>query len=188
MLFPLISSAVFLLAVPAYGADWSVNVGKNGQLSFDPQSLTGVNSGDVVAFTFHSATQSSFSTPCDASSGGFDTGLIDVSNNPIVMNWTVPSGDGPWWFFCKQSGHCGAGMVFAVNPTASQTFDTFKAIAQGQTPPPASSSSPSSTGSVTASNTSNTSPSSSSPTNSTVLNYGFPLAFSLLFCIAMSAI
>ena len=31
----------------------------------------------------------------------------------------------PTWYYCRQTGHCQLGMVFAVNPNEDQTFDEF---------------------------------------------------------------
>ena len=49
---------------------------------------------------------------------------------PPTYNYTV-NGTDPAWFYCKTTGHCKAGMAFAVNPTADKTFDAFEAAAQG---------------------------------------------------------
>jgi hypothetical protein len=35
-------------------------------------------------------------------------------------------------FYCAQKGHCGSGMVFAINPPSTgKTFQAYKAIATG---------------------------------------------------------
>lgn len=44
---------------------------------------------------------------------------------------TVNSTD-PIFFYCSQAGHCGTGMVGAVNPSSSQTLDAFRSAAQGK--------------------------------------------------------
>ncbi|PPQ74856.1 hypothetical protein CVT26_005185 [Gymnopilus dilepis] len=173
---------VSLLAVPAHSANFMVTVGQNGKFAFNPQTLTDVNAGDSVEFMFyppvHSATQSSFSNPCVATSGGFDSGLISSSdfNNPITKNWTVPDGNGPWWFFCKQPGHCGMGMVFAVNPTDNETFTTFQNTAQGKSSSPGTSSTSSTSPSPTGGDT---------PAGNGALPFGgvSPLAWPLLLYI-----
>ena len=40
----------------------------------------------------------------------------------------------PIWVYCRQTGHCGQGMVFAVNsdetPTSNHTFDQFVTLAK----------------------------------------------------------
>lgn len=67
-----------------------------------------------------------------------------------TKKFTVPAGNAPLWFYCGQVGHCAAGMVFAINPPADpspNSFSAFKALAMGgaaassSSPPPASSSS-----------------------------------------------
>lgn len=35
-------------------------------------------------------------------------------------------------FYCAQTGHCGMGMVFSINPTAAKTQAMFKAMAVAQ--------------------------------------------------------
>lgn len=121
----------------------NVSVGANGKLAFSPEYVH-VNQGDVVRFTFnpkaHSVTQSSFDTPCIKTlpgvNSGFDTDLTPVSPDLVAQNqqptkdFFVIDGSHPLWFYCKQVGHCGQGMVFAINPPATgNTFDAFKARA-----------------------------------------------------------
>ncbi|VDC01174.1 unnamed protein product [Peniophora sp. CBMAI 1063] len=135
-----------LLASASACKTWSVNVGnETGAALFDPISLSGVASGDVVTFHFnpknHTVTQSSFAQPCRPLPGGFDTGF----NNPVsigaplsgrpTFNFTV-NGTGPVWVYCRQAqftnvSHCGQDMVFAINPDApntgmNRTLDTFR--------------------------------------------------------------
>ena len=50
---------------------------------------------------------------------------------PPAFNYTVADGK-PVWFYCATGAHCKAGMVFAVNPTADQTFAAFQAAAKGE--------------------------------------------------------
>ena len=50
-----------------------------------------------------------------------------------TFNYTVAD-DKPVWFFCATGAHCKSGMVFAVNPTAKETFATFQAAAKGCDP------------------------------------------------------
>jgi len=72
-------------------------------------------------------------------------GTTDLPNR----QFTVPAGNAPLWFYCGQVGHCTQGMVFAINPPADpspNSFSAFKALAMGgaaassSSPPPASSS------------------------------------------------
>lgn len=77
------SLAVFsaLASVPlASAVVHEVTVGGNAGLVFTPNQVTGAVEGDVIHFTFqaknHTATQSSFDTPCEMlPKGGFDSGL-----------------------------------------------------------------------------------------------------------------
>jgi uncharacterized membrane protein YgcG len=49
---------------------------------------------------------------------------------PPTFNYTVADNN-PVWFFCATGAHCKSGMVFAVNPTANETFAAFQAAAKG---------------------------------------------------------
>ncbi|KAJ6788666.1 hypothetical protein PWT90_04975 [Aphanocladium album] len=121
--------------VPATGASHTVKVGGPGGLVFQPDQLN-VPAGDTVVFEFlsqnHTVTQSPFNTPCKALEGGMDSGFLANPNNTVspppqvamqVMATT------PLWFYCKQKGHCGKGMVFSINPTAEKTQAMFQAMA-----------------------------------------------------------
>lgn len=48
---------------------------------------------------------------------------------PLVVNDTKPI-----WVYCKQTNHCGQGMVFAVNSDetsgSNRTFDKFQTLAK----------------------------------------------------------
>ncbi|PPQ94915.1 LOW QUALITY PROTEIN: hypothetical protein CVT25_004401 [Psilocybe cyanescens] len=147
--------ALALSALPlAYGANWDVQVAPGGNLVYNPEWVA-ANPGDTVTFSFnpkaHTVTQSSFDTPC-ISSQQFDTGFVNVTagSTPQTKIFNVPEGDTPLWFYCRQVGHCGQGMVFAINPPADpspRSFSAFKAlaIAQNGTASSSSSSSGSST-------------------------------------------
>jgi len=134
MHFTLASVVLATLASTVSAANTQVTVGKSG-LAFDPPSIN-ATMGDTVTFVFypknHTVTQSSFAAPCQAMSGG-----IDSQFQPVTANATnVPSfsltvnGTGPLWFYCRQTGHCESGMVFAINPTANKTFEAFQAAAK----------------------------------------------------------
>lgn len=139
------STAALSTVLPALAlaANFTVDVGLNGQLAFTPTSITAAV-GDIVNFVFHpknhSVTQSLFGTPCtpafDATTGaqGFDSGFMPVasgSSAPMPIKVTVAT---PLWFFCRQTvpaPHCSnSGMVFAINPTADKTFAQFQANAK----------------------------------------------------------
>jgi plastocyanin len=148
----------------------TIVVGGTGKLFYDPSNIT-AQVGDVVSFQFqqknHTVTQSAFATPCrsltlTSTSGqvGFDSGFMPVADNATTFptyNITV-NDTAPIWAYCRQSGHCGSGMVFSVNAVESgpNNFAAFEAAAKQQNGTTASSSlSPSS--STTASSSSSTS-------------------------------
>jgi len=123
--------------------DHRIIVGGSG-LTFEPANIT-AQPGDTVTFEFHqknhTATQSSFGAPCQAlastsTSGqvGFDSGFMPVSSNATSFpTFTIQVNDSaPIWTYCRQSGHCGQGMVFAVNANESsaKSFEAFQALAK----------------------------------------------------------
>ncbi|KGQ12502.1 hypothetical protein BBAD15_g1739 [Beauveria bassiana D1-5] len=123
---------------PAAGASHTVKVGGPSGLVFEPDQLN-IPVGDSVVFEFlsqnHTVTQSPFDTPCKALEGGMDSGFLANPNNTVnpppqvamqVMATT------PLWFYCKQQGHCGKGMVFSINPTANKTQALFQSMAIAQ--------------------------------------------------------
>ncbi|KAK7694506.1 hypothetical protein QCA50_001692 [Cerrena zonata] len=125
------------------GATHKVIVGSaNGSLTFDPPSLSAAPR-DVVTFEFHqknhTVTQSTFDAPCVAKAEGFNSGFMAVADNATDFpTWSITINDtAPVWAYCAQhkpdgSSHCGAGMVFAVNPvdTSARNFTAFKSLAQ----------------------------------------------------------
>ncbi|KAJ3744920.1 hypothetical protein DFH05DRAFT_1491452 [Lentinula detonsa] len=147
MRFSVAAAALLSAAASVKAASFSVIVGFNDTLTFNPANLTGVADGDTVAFQFasknHSVVQSTFAAPCTAA--GVSSGFQNVSdpNGATFPTWTltVENATAPLWFFCSQvtatSTHCQAGMVFAINPTAEKSFDAFQqaAIATNATSP-----------------------------------------------------
>lgn len=117
------------------GASHTVKVGGPGGLVFQPQELN-VPVGDTVIFEFlsqnHTVTQSAFAKPCAKLDNGMDTGFVPNPNNTVspapqvAMQVTVAT---PLWFYCRQKGHCGKGMVFSINPTAEKTAAMFQQMA-----------------------------------------------------------
>jgi plastocyanin len=122
--------------------DHKVVVG-GSTLTYTPSNIT-AQVGDTVTFQFmqknHTATQSTFANPCRAltltsTSGqvGFDSGFMAVASNATTFpTYTVKVNDtAPIWVYCKQSGHCGQGMVFSVNAVESgpNNYAAFKAQA-----------------------------------------------------------
>jgi len=117
---------------------YNVEVAQNGQLAFNPQFVN-AKQGDIINLMFnpvaHTFTESSFDYPCVPATGGFDTGFVNVSAGqaPVSRQFVVPQDTTPLWYYCRQIGHCGKGMVFAINPpTTGNTFSNFLALAIAQ--------------------------------------------------------
>jgi plastocyanin len=131
----------------------------------------------------HTATQSSFANPCSAVPGGFDSGLYVPfpflsPSSSLIPSFSVPVSDNntngpfqqaqfqvtdtnPVWVYCRQTGHCQMGMVFAINP--GEKFAAFQAAAMGNTTTNSSSSaSPAASSGTPSTTASSTSPSSTS--------------------------
>ncbi|RDL41366.1 uncharacterized protein BP5553_01345 [Venustampulla echinocandica] len=112
--------------------------------SFVPSSVN-ANIGDEVIFKFlagnHTITQSTYDKPCEKLLGGFDSGYMGGHGDIADVFTLKVNGIGPSWFFSQQSGECGNGMVFALNPIYTQPFTTFQqnAISQGSSSPTSSS-------------------------------------------------
>ncbi|KAF7323109.1 hypothetical protein HMN09_00091100 [Mycena chlorophos] len=131
-------------ATGAVSNDHVILVGANDELVFSPNNIT-AQPGDTVTFIFqnknHTVTQSSFGAPCEklsASSAGaqvgFDSGFMPVAANTSANNlpaFTIQiNNTQPIWGYCRQTGHCGQGMNFAINaPTSGNTFSAFQAKA-----------------------------------------------------------
>jgi len=119
-------------------ATHSVTVGGSAGLVYTPDTIEAAV-GDMVVFQFesqnHTATQSAFTTPCEALAGGVDSGFMPNANNSVspapqmAMQVTVAT---PIWFYCRQTGHCGKGMTFSINPTANKTQAMFQQMAIAQ--------------------------------------------------------
>ncbi|KAG6832459.1 hypothetical protein H0H92_001505 [Tricholoma furcatifolium] len=125
----------------AQGTVHTVVVGGTGILAFNPPFVA-AQPRDTVVFEFqqknHSVTQSSFADPCRLAAGGFDSGFMPVADN-VTSNyptWSITVNDTtPIWAYCRQtnpSSHCGAGMVFAINPvqTSARNFTAFQNVAE----------------------------------------------------------
>ncbi|KAF8831784.1 hypothetical protein HHX47_DHR1000871 [Lentinula edodes] len=132
-----ISLAVIPPVVRSATIDVTVG-GPNGTVAYAPEYVN-ASIGDVVRFTFeqknHTVTQSSFASPCSPLANGFDSGFVPVAANVtsdfITAELTIENTD-PVWVYCRQTGHCEEGMVFAVNPGSDAKFAAFKAAAMGQ--------------------------------------------------------
>ncbi|KAF8911519.1 hypothetical protein CPB84DRAFT_1722805 [Gymnopilus junonius] len=103
---------------------------------FTPQSAT-ANAGDVVVFNFtqgnHTATQSTFASPCvpahitDSTINGFDSAFRDTVNGSAVTQLTVPISDNTTtiWFFDFNTCSIGGVGGINVNSSSNQTLDGF---------------------------------------------------------------
>ncbi|KAI5119096.1 hypothetical protein M0805_004867 [Coniferiporia weirii] len=124
---------VSLAAIPARATVINVTVGGTGILRYNPEFVN-AELGDEIVFTFmqknHTVTQSSFADPCSPLANGFDTGFMPVADNVTedfpTQTLQIGSTD-PTWVYCRQTGHCQQGMVFAINPGTQ--FAAFQAAA-----------------------------------------------------------
>ncbi|KAL0572983.1 hypothetical protein V5O48_008974 [Marasmius crinis-equi] len=135
-----LTSLVSLLAVavaPALAANFNVNVGANNGFVFSPTSISGAVAGDTISFSFtsrnHSATTTTFTSPCPPPPGGvgpngFDTGFHVAPGSAVV----TLRDSGTHFISCMQAAgaHCRMGMVFVINPTATQSVAAFQANAR----------------------------------------------------------
>lgn len=115
-----------------------VTVGGTAGLVYTPSSINAAV-GDIVQFNFesknHTVTQSSFAAPCVKTTGGFDSGFMPNINNsvsPAPMLQFQVTVSTPIWMYCAQTGHCGQGMVFSINPTAAKSQAAFESAAKAQ--------------------------------------------------------
>ncbi|KAH7926661.1 hypothetical protein BV22DRAFT_1128017 [Leucogyrophana mollusca] len=147
--------------------NFTIMVGANKTTTFTP-SYINATTGDTITFQFvagnHTLTQSSFASPCANISTpmtGIDSGFMPVSANatmPADYSFKMTN-DSTMWFYCRQTGHCQKGMVFAINPTAQKTFAMFQQAAEASgttmnsTTGSSSSTSPSPSGSGTGTGT-----------------------------------
>ncbi|KAJ6622529.1 hypothetical protein B0H10DRAFT_2214178 [Mycena sp. CBHHK59/15] len=135
-------SAFFLALVPAIlAADHAVTIGANNGLTFTPTSVVAAI-GDTLTFTVvsrnHSVTTTNFSgavcppPPGGVGVNGWDSGFLsDLDGSQPKFVYTVKDTT-PHFAACMQAAgaHCRAGMTFALNPTAAQTYAQFLANAK----------------------------------------------------------
>ncbi|KAI5244709.1 hypothetical protein E4T43_03573 [Aureobasidium subglaciale] len=114
----------------AFAASHSIDVGEDG-LVFSPNSTTAAI-GDTVTFHFypraHGVARSSYSSPCAAMDGGFNSDFVKVASGESATTFTITVNDTqPIWYYCPQGDHCQAGMVGVINPPSSsdQTVGGF---------------------------------------------------------------
>jgi plastocyanin len=124
------------------GAVHTVVVGGNGGLTYDPPSIQ-ADVRDTVKFIFktknHTITQSSFGNPCrklefTSTTGeiGFDSGFVPGKDDESAFFEIKVNDTKPVWAYCRQTGHCGQGMVFAINADESseRNFANFQNLAK----------------------------------------------------------
>jgi len=131
--------AAALAVIPAtLATSWDVSVGPNSEFIYYPEYVL-AEVGDTVNFIFHpknhTVTQSSFAAPCVPLPGGVSSGFQPVASDsdPELPNFVITVNDtNPIWVHCEQTGHCGKGMVFAINPpdaSSNTSFAAFQALA-----------------------------------------------------------
>ncbi|KAF9020651.1 hypothetical protein BDZ89DRAFT_1202446 [Hymenopellis radicata] len=130
MLFKSILSLALAFAPVAFAANIDVQVGPANAFAFAPTTIT-PDVGDTITFTFlsrnHSATTTTFDSPCDVPAGGvgpgaFDTGFFDATTEVQTAVVTIADTD-PHFVTCRQAAgaHCRLGMVMAINPPPDMT-------------------------------------------------------------------
>ncbi|KAF5348646.1 hypothetical protein D9758_006760 [Tetrapyrgos nigripes] len=172
-----------------------LNTTNNASAVFQPANIK-ANLGDTVIFNFtqgnHSATQSTFDTPCipahetNITLNGFDSGsrihqnnsaVIDILSVPILeenFNMTM------WFYDVNTCGEGGVGVINS-NDSSTETYDGFRnAIRLNGT----QSSSISSTASRTATVSATSTPTSGAQHNIASTTVGVVVAFTLAFQLA----
>ncbi|KAG8773169.1 hypothetical protein FRC15_002226 [Serendipita sp. 397] len=123
------------------GVTHTVIVGNNNLITYDPPSIVAAPR-DTVRFVFqtrnHTITQSSFGNPCrkleftNPGEIGFDSGFVPGKPDSSAFYEVKVNDTKPIWAYCRQTGHCGQGMVFAINPddTSARSFSAFVSLAK----------------------------------------------------------
>ncbi|PCH37776.1 hypothetical protein WOLCODRAFT_22851 [Wolfiporia cocos MD-104 SS10] len=197
MRFSALVAAALVPAGLALGEIINIKVGENRTLSYNPPSVN-ASVGDTLVFEFvamnHTVTQSTFAAPCSNftfanGSTGIDSGFQFVATNATTFptySFTVENTSAPLWFYCRQTGHCEKGMVFAVNPTPAKSFADFQKAAEALASTTASGS-VSATGSSTATSSSTSSTSTTTTTTSGAGAVHFGGAAMLMSAVGMVA-
>ncbi|KAG8814026.1 hypothetical protein FRC17_001329 [Serendipita sp. 399] len=124
------------------GVTHTVIVGKGGAITYDPPSIKAAPR-DTIRFVFqsrnHTITQSSFGNPCrklefTSTTGevGFDSGFVPGKEDGTAFYEVKVNDTRPLYAYCRQTGHCGQGMVFGVNldDTSARSFVAFQNLAK----------------------------------------------------------
>ncbi|KAG9019033.1 hypothetical protein FS842_007940, partial [Serendipita sp. 407] len=63
---------------------------------------------------------------------GFDSGFVAGKPDSSAFYEVKVNDTKPIWAYCRQTGHCGQGMVFAINPddTSARSFSAFVSLAK----------------------------------------------------------
>jgi len=193
-----IAALVPVVAVSA-AQNFTVVVGGGSTLTYNPTTVN-ASVGDTIAFQFqsknHTVSQSTFAAPCQlmtTPAAGIDSGFMPVpagSTSFPEWSFTVTNASAPLWFYCRQTGHCQQGMVFAVNPTVAKSFDAFQAAAKASGSGSSGSySTPAASGAASATASSVSSPSGSTPSaqvTNGAMRYGSSAA-TLLTVVGLTA-
>ncbi|SMR64316.1 unnamed protein product [Zymoseptoria tritici ST99CH_3D1] len=94
-------------------------------IAFSPSSVSNVASGDEISVTFstqipHNIISSTFDAPCTYNEAGGVASLTYKKGEVFVFK--VNSTD-PQWFYCSVGDHCNEGMIFAINPSSTETVE-----------------------------------------------------------------
>jgi len=127
------TSSFLALAASVSAATISIDVGENGSLKFNPDTVTAAM-GDSLEFHFyaggHSVVSSTFSSPCVPATDAFFSGYIPgTSSGDTTFVVDVNSTD-PIWFYCSLADHCELGMVGVVNPPPGKTVSDYAKAAE----------------------------------------------------------
>ncbi|KAI8185527.1 hypothetical protein K4K51_011574 [Colletotrichum sp. SAR 10_75] len=137
-IFSSLTVAATLLGVQA--AHFDVNVGKNNQLKFEPETLI-ANRGDTITYHFfskarllHQIEKNVNFAKISSESFTFVPSTSDSECAKTIFTITV-NDTKPIWIFCGQGNHCQQGMLHSINPPSSgNTFDAFRDKAKGAGP------------------------------------------------------
>ncbi|KAJ9616836.1 hypothetical protein H2200_000556 [Cladophialophora chaetospira] len=124
------------LATIARSATFDVDAGEHG-FSYVPDTVKAAV-GDTINVHFypgdHSATQSTFGSPCSPIANGINSGFVNSDSGQAsqMFSFKVNNTD-PIYMYCGQVGHCAAGMAFVVNPPATgDTLEAYQKAASGK--------------------------------------------------------